>query len=300
MTQREDSGGPNIGHAEKPSEIEDPYDLYVSRPLGSALATAAAKLGFTPTQVTLIGGVVGVAGGALLYNEQFGWAAFALLLLYGVLDSADGQLARRTGQTSELGRVLDGVGGYVTHIAMYVAVAAGALQRGASGRVLLWMLLAGVATIVHAQLYDYHRTGYSAVVREGRVRRNEPAKLSGWLSRLYRGYSAMQQVLVGPHVEVDSRLRARAAGGAVRDQDRQLYRTSFRRLVCGWNLLGDNVRRLATGLAVLLHDPVLLFAFILLPVNLALITLWLLQRRADRRFLSELQVRQTRGGCEHA
>ncbi|MDQ6654543.1 MAG: CDP-alcohol phosphatidyltransferase family protein [Verrucomicrobiota bacterium] len=286
-----DPAGPETGHAEKPSEIEDPYDIWVSRPVGSVIATAAAKLGLRPTHVTVIGGVAGMAGGALLYDRQLGWAAFALLLLHGVLDSADGQLARRTGQTSELGRVLDGVGGYVTHIAMYVGVAAGALHRGASDWVLLWMLLAGVATIVHAQLYDYYRTGYSAVVHEGHVRRNEPAKLSGFLSRLYAAYSAMQHMLVGPHLQVDSRLRARAAGGAVRDDDRQLYRASFRRLVCGWNLLGDNVRRLATGVAVLFGEPVLLFTLILVPVNLALMTLWVLQRRADRRFLSQLEVR---------
>ena len=69
--------------------------------------------------------LIGIAGGALLYNERLGFLAFALLILYSILDSADGQLARMTGQVTELGRVLDGVGGYLTHAAIYIAIVGG-------------------------------------------------------------------------------------------------------------------------------------------------------------------------------
>ena len=66
----------------------------------------------TPIQLTLLGMLIGIAGGALLYGERLGFLAFALLIIYGIIDSADGQLARMTGQVTELGRVLDGVSGY--------------------------------------------------------------------------------------------------------------------------------------------------------------------------------------------
>jgi phosphatidylglycerophosphate synthase len=274
------------GHAGKASDIEELTDRYFTRPLGSVVATAAAVLGMTPTQVTIVGAIAGIAGGALLYDERLGWLAFALLFVHAILDSADGQLARRTGQTSELGRVLDGVGGYVTHIAMYIAVAAGYIDRGGSTSIVFWMLAAGISTIAHAQAYDYYRTAYSSVVKEGRVRQNETAEVSGWLQAPYQAYSAMQRLLVGSHETVLAALSARTSGGIISEAEQQRYRESFRPLVRGWNLMGDNTRRYAVGLLVCLHHIDLLFAFIAVVLNVVFIVMRLQQARADRRFLA--------------
>jgi phosphatidylglycerophosphate synthase len=273
------------GHAGKAADIEELTDRYFTRPVGSVVASAAAVLGMTPTQVTVLGAIGGVAGGAFLYDERLGWLAFALLFVHAILDSADGQLARRTGQVSELGRVLDGVGGYVTHIAMYVAVAAGHIERGGSTTILFWMLAAGISTIAHAQAYDYYRTAYSSVVKEGRVRRDETAQVTGWLRAPYQAYSAMQRLLVGSHEEVLAALSARSSGGMISGEEQQRYRTSFRPLVRGWNLMGDNMRRYAVGLVVCLHRIDLLFAFIVILLNVVFIGMRILQARADREFL---------------
>ena len=140
------------------SEITELADVYFFHPLGAVLARLAAALRMSPTQVTVIGALVGVAGGALLYDEDLGLVAFALLILHGIIDSADGQLARLTGNATELGKVLDGGAGYVTHAAIYLGIAAGLLNRGGSSVVFLWMVLAGIASAAHAQMYEYHRT----------------------------------------------------------------------------------------------------------------------------------------------
>ena len=108
------------GLAFKAFEIEELADVYFFRPIGAVIARGAAALRVTPTRVTILGALVGVAAGAMLYHERLGLFAFALLILHGIIDSADGQLARMTGQVTELGRVLDGVGGYLTHVAIYV------------------------------------------------------------------------------------------------------------------------------------------------------------------------------------
>ena len=68
----------------------------------------------------MLAAVVGVAGGGCLRGRGSAWLGIGLLVLHGIVDSADGQLARMTGQTSEFGRVLDGVSGYVTHVAIYL------------------------------------------------------------------------------------------------------------------------------------------------------------------------------------
>jgi phosphatidylglycerophosphate synthase len=274
--------------AAKSSEITELADVYFFHPLGSIVARLAGALRITPTQLTVIGALVGVAGGSLLYDERLGLLAFAVLILHGIIDSADGQLARMIGQTTELGKVLDGGAGYLTHAAIYLAIAAGLLHRGGSGAVLLGMLLAGIASAAHAQMYEYHRTAYTSVVSKGRFPHQEPAKVAPWLRGLYRGYLLMQRWLTGLHGEVENDLSRRATAGAVTDDDRLRYRDHFYALVRGWNFLGDNTRFYAIGLLAWFHRIDLYFAFILLPMNLAFITLWLWQRRADQRFLARL------------
>jgi hypothetical protein len=97
-----------------------------------------------------------------------------------------------------------------------------------------------------------------------------------------------QRWLIGLHAQVEAALAARSVAGRVREDDRARYREYFYRPVRGWNLLGDNTRFYTIGVLVCLHRIDLFFAFILLPMNLALIALWLWQRSADRRFLAGL------------
>jgi phosphatidylglycerophosphate synthase len=288
MLKPSTSNGLVTPRAAKSSEITELADVYFFHPLGSLVASLAETVRITPTQLTVIGALVGVAGGALLFDERLGLLAFAVLIVHGILDSADGQLARMTGQTTELGKVLDGGAGYVTHAAIYLAIGAGMLQRGGGGVVVLWMVLAGIATAAHAQMYEYHRTAYNSVVSKGRVPHQEPAKVAAWLRGLYRGYLLMQRWLTGLHGEVEDVLSRRTVGDVVTNEDRSRYRDHFYTVVRGWNFLGDNTRFYVIGLLAWFHRIDLYFAFILLPMNLAFLALWLWQRHADRRFLASL------------
>jgi hypothetical protein len=98
----------------KAIEIEELTDIFFFRPFGWIIARGARALGMTPTHLSIVGTMVGVAGAALLYDDP-GIFPFALLILSEIIDSSDGQLARMTGQVTEMGRVLDGVGDYITH-----------------------------------------------------------------------------------------------------------------------------------------------------------------------------------------
>jgi len=275
------------GLAFKAFEIEEPADVYFFRPLGFVVAHCAARLGLTPNQLTILSMLVGVSGGALLYDERFGLLGFALLIIYSVFDSADGQLARLTARVSELGRVLDGVGGYVTHAAIYFSISAGLLHRGKSGSIVAWAVLAAIANAVQAQMYEYHRHHYAMIVVKRFVPRDDPAKIASPSIRwVYRGYLAIQQMLNRLHVRVESVIAERSTAGAVREDDRARYRDCFCWPMRGWNLLGDNARFCAIGVLVCLHRIDLFFAFILGPMNVALLALWFWQRSADRKFLA--------------
>ena len=276
------------GLAFKSVEIEELADVYFFRPLGAVVARGARALGITPTGLTIVGALIGMGAGALLYDERLGLVAFALLILHSIIDSADGQLARMTGRETDFGRVLDAVGGYVTHIALFLAIGSGLLHRGWSGSILVWMLLAGVATAIHAQMYVYHRDGYIIVAAKGLAPGAPPANVPSPIGWLVRAYLGMQRWFIGLHDKVETALAARATDGRVREEDRARYRENYYPLVRGWNFLGDNTRFLAIGILVFLHRIDLFFAFILVPMNLAFVALWFWQRSADRRFLASL------------
>lgn len=274
----------------KAYEIEELADVYFFRRTGIVLARAARTLQLTPTAVTAIGAIVGVAGGALLYFDHLALVGFALIVLYGVLDSSDGQLARMTGRATELGRFLDGAGGYVVHLAIFTAIVASSAGRGAAVSSLVPLAaLSGLMTAFHAQLYDYHRTAYLQLAIKGTVRRETGPRLRvAWLDTVLRAYESIQRTLAGSHADVERAIAARASNGIVRDEDRSRYRACFYGPVRGWNLLGDNTRRYALGVLAWFHHLDWFLAFILIPMNAALVALWLWQARADRRFLARL------------
>ena len=93
-------------------EVEEWFDMYFSRFFGYYLAVAARKLHLTPHQVSLLSLITGIFAGILFYFQDditlILWACF-LVTLSGLLDSADGQLARMTNSASDLGRKVDAI-----------------------------------------------------------------------------------------------------------------------------------------------------------------------------------------------
>lgn len=266
----------------KAYEIEELADVYFFRPLGLILARAARALKMSPAGVTAASAAAGVAGGALLYREDVALAGASLIVFHSVLDSADGQLARMTGRESELGRLLDGLAGFAMHAAVYVAIMAAAIARGALvSQVIVFGMLAAVATLAHAQMYDYHRSAYVRVALKGRAER-QPSR------GLVRVYEAVEGWLAWSHRPVEQALARRSSNGIVGETDRARYRQCFYSPVRGWNALGDNTRIYAVCALAWFQHLDFLFAFVLVPMNIlfGLLVLW--QARADRRFLAGL------------
>jgi hypothetical protein len=180
--------------------------------------------------------------------------------------------------------MLDGVGGYLTHAAIYVALLASALAGGAAGPAIAVALAAAFSNVVHAQMYDYHRGTYTAIAIKGTPTFTAtPARPA-----IVRAYERMQRMVCGAHRAVEQRIAARAVEGRIRDDDRAAYRRSFYALVRGWNVLGDNTRFYAIGVLAVIDRLDWFFTFVLVPMNAAFVALWLWQRRADRRFLERL------------
>lgn len=285
----------SAGLAYKAYEIEELVDIYFFRRLGYLVAHAARMVRLTPNAVSVAAGLIGVAGGTLLYWPRLALAGVALLVLHGIVDSADGQLARMTNTSSELGRILDGVSGYVTHVAIFLAIAFGTIAAGASWWIFAGALPAGACAAIQAQLYDYHRDSYARCAIRGSLPSagggdvtGGRGGVAGWLRTLAARYDVVQRRLAGLHPEVEAALAHRSATEHVRPEDRARYRATFYWPVRGWNALGDNVRRYAIGVFAIVQHLDWFFVFLLVPMNALLVGLWIWQYRSDRRFLASL------------
>tara|TARA_Y100001972_G_scaffold129198_1_gene195112 strand:+ start:3261 stop:4178 length:918 start_codon:yes stop_codon:yes gene_type:complete len=143
-------------------DIEERFDLYFSRFFGLFFAKAGRSFGLTPTQVSVISLVIGIVGGGLLYYQEF-WKITLIGSLFitiaGVLDSADGQLARMTGQSSETGRIIDGLIDNLVFASCYVGGTIYFIKEY-NYWVLLVALLAGIAHSLKSALYEFYKTEY--------------------------------------------------------------------------------------------------------------------------------------------
>lgn len=86
--------------------VTDILTLYLWREPAFHLTRWAAQLGMTPNMVTLIGAVGCVLAFYLFWIGSY-WAGIAAGLVFMVLDTVDGKLARCTGSSSKWGNVFD-------------------------------------------------------------------------------------------------------------------------------------------------------------------------------------------------
>ena len=112
---------------------------YVERPVASLLA----RLGLTPSMVTLIG--LAIAGcGAYLIAIGLWWAAGLVVLLAGIFDLFDGALARATGKASDFGALLDSTVDRVSEAVVFLGLLVYYLSSDDDvGSVLVYIALVG-------------------------------------------------------------------------------------------------------------------------------------------------------------
>ena len=116
----------------KSIETEDWLDLHVIRPLCYQIARLFAVFDIHPNTVTIWSMIIGVisayffAQTSFYYNGTTGLLinliGVFLLMWADIFDCVDGQLARLTGKKSPIGRILDGMAGFVWFIPIYLCI----------------------------------------------------------------------------------------------------------------------------------------------------------------------------------
>ncbi len=131
--------------------LENPRDGYLDRVLHRRLSRPLTRVllrtPLTPNAITVIGIGLGVAGGLLLGVPGGGAlvAAVLLLVVSGVLDCSDGEVARLRFSESRLGHWLDVSGDTLVHLAVLAGIAARIAEGGeAPGRRVLLVLALGI------------------------------------------------------------------------------------------------------------------------------------------------------------
>lgn len=116
----------------KSTDTEEWLDRVWTRPIGYWWALLFRRLGVHPNTVTVLSMIIGAGSAFFFAHGSYrteGWyglwmniIAVLLLAWANFYDSADGQLARMTGQKTRLGRILDGAASEVWFIPIYIAL----------------------------------------------------------------------------------------------------------------------------------------------------------------------------------
>lgn len=289
-------------------EIEEVTNLYLIHPISRTLVTHFARWGVRPNTVSVLGMMLGGAAAAAYYAYvRWPMAVLGFLLMIGwhIMDGVDGQLARLTGQTSEIGKVLDGLCDYGTFALVYLSLALASAQVLGSW---VWIVavLAGLSHAAQAGAYEFQRQSYDFwvhgrasarlvtpdVLRQELQGRTGMARLFGYLHLIYlRVQYRVAGIDWALLTELDTLMREADNEAQVREA----YRAVQRRAVRRWSLLSSNYHTLAIFIACLAGSPLAYFLFEIVVLNTVFAGLRHMQAQRNRSLRSRLarvEIRQ--------
>lgn len=278
------------------SEIEEATNVYVVHPISAALVPLFARWGVSPNAVSVMGMAFGGLA-AVAYSQYYLWpfalAGFLFMVGWHVMDGADGQLARLTGQTSEIGKVLDGLCDHVAFTLVYLS-----LTFVAASELGWWVWLvavaAGLSHLVQASAYEFQRQAYDFwghAKQSARIERPEAVQhgLRGkagaplLFGKLYLAYLRVQYRIAGIDAALIGEMeRALGESGEREAEVRAAYRATNLDAVRRWSLLCSNYRTIAIFVAALLGSPLYFFLFEIVGLNAAFVGLSAMQARRNR------------------
>lgn len=286
------------------AEIEEVTNLHLIHPIASRLVPFCARMKISPNAVSFAGMAFGVSA-AIAYNHyqnaSYAIVGFLCMVMWHIMDGADGQLARLTQSQSELGKVLDGICDYVTFVAVYVGLA---LPISAQQGRWVWGLVAvaGVCHAVQAAAYEVQRQDYnfwglglrSAQLPDASAPLPTARAGSGLQRqshRVHRLYAAVQLLTVGSTVESRLKLATmlnsqpeRAA--SIRARYRQIFAPAVRR----WSVMSANYRTIGIFAFALLQRPLYYFWWEVVGLTTIMVVLLVLQHRRYALFFAKLDT----------
>lgn len=277
----------------KSSDTEEWFDLIFYRPIGFAWAVLARKMGIHPNVITVASIFIGIGAGVAFYFNNIWINILGMLLLIWAnsYDSADGQLARMTGQYSRLGRILDGVSSDIWFVAIYVALCLRENETSTYFMAHHWKIwvLAAVAGLCHAQqaaMADIYRQFHLFFLKGKAGSELEDAQalwrqfhamswrrqfLPKLVMLFYANYTRSQERLT-PQMQRLRKVLYEKYHSNIPKEFADRFRAGSRPLMKYTNILSFNVRSWALFISVLvLRMPWVYFVFEIIVMNVILI-----------------------------
>ena len=273
----------------KSQDTEEWIDLIFYRPIGYWWALFFKKINVTPNTVTIISIILGVASGVMFYFENL-WInimGMALLVWANSYDSADGQLARMTGNYSRIGRILDGVAGDFWFISIYAAIC---MRLTPEWDYQIWILgvITGYFHTKQAAMADYIRNFHLLFVKGKKGSEHDDSeKLRKQTERLtwknnfieklfmvfYIPYTKEQEKWT-PQLQAFRRTLANEFGDDDPPTDfREQFRQASKPMMKYTNILSFNTRIIVLFACIFANIPWLYFIFEITIMNFLLIYL---------------------------
>lgn len=278
-------------------DIEEDYDLVLSRPAGLFFAKIAEKCDASPTTVSLFSLVTGVLGGGLLVFQDKLLVVILgaiLIVLSGILDSSDGQLARRTKQSSRLGMIIDGTIDSLVFGSCYIFGALFFLPSYGLWIILI-ALISGLLHSFQSLIYDFYKNEFSFLV--GKFGHYKTPTVNESKSSLSQAktvkervlWSLYQDYLMKQHFLTFRKEPTRQLMSALSEKDPHFathYRQYNRLPMRLWALFGGTNTHRALIILFALIGRFDIYMWVNIGLTVPIIGVTYLQWRADRRLLS--------------
>jgi phosphatidylglycerophosphate synthase len=277
----------SIKNTFKSQDTEEFLDVVFYRPFGYSMALISKKLGVTPNGVTIFSIFVGVLAGHLFYYEDLRINIIGMLLLIWAegLDSADGQLARMTNHKSRYGRILDGLGGNLWYISIYIHLCLRLINTGLSPAIFTIAVIAGISQSLQCAVADHYRNFYSYFVHgKEKSEVDDSARLlfdysnlswsrnfwKKFLMRMYINYT-IEQEFISKNTIILLRYVERNFESKIPAKISDLFRNKNKKLIKYYNILTSNTRMIAIFICLILNNIYIFAFFQIICLNLLLL-----------------------------
>ena len=166
----------DIESSQKSNDTEDRFDTLAYDTLSMIFARFFIKQGISANTVTLLSLVLGVLGSLFFYPRIVGINFIGVVIEYFavVLDCADGQVARMTHTSSQLGRFLDGLVDSLNFAAIYIVLGLRMMNETVPFTSVKWgafiwiiILINGYVHGEQARMADYYRGLHLSFIDHG-------------------------------------------------------------------------------------------------------------------------------------
>ncbi len=221
-------------------DLIEPINRYVHIPLAAILVRPLIHTPVTPNQVTLLSVLFAlVAAFGFSQGTLEGLIAGGVLFEFSlILDCVDGQLARAKNMASDLGRLIDGIGGYIANLGVVVGIGFGFPETVPT------MIALTVITILRAIAYDYCKQAMTTRINEGQDwAMQEQIKIESQMKSnpsilltLYHGYLKFQRAVF------DRRSNAETGSDSAWSKDQRIaFHKSNKNVLSLWKWNGPDI-----------------------------------------------------------